>query len=160
MKPTPHGQHPNAGRVVSDSPGAEEEKAVLARDLGQAGHHQHIGNDDGPAAHPRCVGSESPCRPGECRTTVGVDLVELLVAQCGEQHRHEGEDHDHRGLQADGNHHQSQGCGEAVGGSGRGDGDHNAGDHAQRTGLQPFAGRNPRGSGSHTNIHCHIPSDR
>ena len=129
-------QHPSTGGVGTDPVGPEQQEDVLPGDLGQAGHHQYVGGDDGPPAHPAGLGTEGPHPPGEGRPAVRVGVVHLLVAVGDEQHRHEGEHRDRRGLQSDRHHDEAEGRRQAVGGGGGGDADHRAGDQAERTRLE------------------------
>ena len=85
---------------AADAVGVEEQEHVLAGDLGEAGHDQDVGGEDAPAAEPAGLRPEGPGGPGEGRAAVGIGLVQLLVADRGEQHRDEREDDDDRRLDA------------------------------------------------------------
>ena len=129
-------KHPAAGRFRADAVRPEQQEHVLAGDLGQAGHDQDVGRDDGPAARPAGLGPERPGGPGERGAAVGVGLVQLAVADRGEQHGHEGH-HGHDGrAEADHGHDEAQGGGEAVCGGRRRHAHDDAGDQPEGPGLE------------------------
>ena len=159
----PHQQHPAAARVAADAVGAEEQEAVLAGHLGQARHHQHVGGDDAPAAHPAGLRPESLGCPGEGGATVRLGLVQLLVAHRDEQDRNEGQQHHGRALQPYQRHDEAERGGQAVGRRGGGDADHHAGDQSERAALEALSsvvgapGCCP-GSCGHKRPHSSFPS--
>ncbi len=131
-----HEEHPLARRVVTDPPGVEEQEAVLAGHLRQAGHDEHVGRDDAPAAEPADPRTERPGAPREGGAAVRVGLVELAVADRDEEHGHEGQHHDGGRQDADGDDDQAEGRRQAVGGGGRGHPDDNARHEAQGIRLE------------------------
>ena len=126
-------EDPAAAGVRADRVGVEQEEHVLTGDLGQAGHDQDVGGDDGPTAPPTGLGSEGPDPPGEGGPAVRVGVVHLLVAVGDEEHGDEGEDGDDRRLETDGGDHEAKGGGQAVGRCRGGDADHRARDQSERS---------------------------
>ena len=127
--------------AVREAVGAEQVERVLAGDLGQVRHHDHVGGDDAPAAHPAQVRPHRPRHPREGGAAVGVGPVQVVVGRGDEEHRHEREQHDRRRLQADDGHDEPEAGREAVAGRGRRDADDDARDEAERPGLQPLLAR-------------------
>jgi hypothetical protein len=107
-------QDPAAARVLPDALGVEQQEPVLPGDLGQARHDQDIGGDDPPAASPAGPRIERAGGPGERGAAVRVRLVQLAVADRGEQHRHERQYRHGRRLQRDRADHEHQRRGDAV----------------------------------------------
>jgi len=126
-------QHPPAAGVATDAFGVEQQKDVLAGDLRQARHHQQVGGDDAPPAHPPGAGPEGAGGPGEGDPAIRHRLVQLGKTDGHEQDRDEGNDDDHGGLQADSGDDETQRGGQAVGRRRRGDPDHGAGDQPERS---------------------------
>ena len=135
-------QHPAAGRVGADAVGVEQQEDVLPGDLGQAGHDQDVGGDDGPAAGPAGRRAERPGGPGERGAAVRVGLVQLAVADRGRaaSARTPGR-RLHGRLQADGHDDEAQRGREAVGRRDRRGRDHGAGDQPERTGFEALVRR-------------------
>ncbi len=134
----PDEQYPGAGRVRSDALGPEEQEHVLPRHLRQAGHDEDVGRDDAPPAGPARPRAERAGGPGERGAAVRVGLVQLAVADGGEQHRDEGQDrHDGR-LQADGQNDKPEGGRQAVRRGGRRHAHHDAGHEPKSAGLEAF----------------------
>ena len=130
-------------RAARETRPAEEQEGVAPGDLGEARHHEDVGEDQAPAAEPAGDRPERPRAPGERRAAVRVGLVQVLEAQRDKQHRHEGQHHDDRRLEADpghGRHRPERGC-EAVRRRRRGDADHHARHEAERAGLQALVER-------------------
>ena len=129
-------QHPAAGRVAADARGAEQQEHVLARDLGQAGHDQHVGRDDPPAARPAAPRPERAGGPGERGAAVRVGLVQLAVADRGQQHRDEGEHGHGRRLEPDRQDDEDQRGRDAVRGRDRRRRDDGGRDQPESTGFE------------------------
>ena len=129
--------------------GAEEEERVRARDLREARHHEHVRVEDPPAAEPAGRGTERARPPDEGRAAVGVGLVQVLEGVRDQQHRHECERHHDRRLEADARDRRDEAerGREAVRGRGRGDPDDDAGEEAERVGLEALVAHVGRGQG-------------
>ena len=63
----------------------EEQVGVDRRDLGEAGHDDHVGGDDRPAARP-AEGRTQPARHAQRGPTVGVGLVHVAVGERDAEH--------------------------------------------------------------------------
>ena len=160
----PDQQHPAAGGVAADRAvrALDEEEHVLPGHLGQAGHDQDVGRQDGPAAGPAGFRPERPRGPDEGGPAVGIGLVQLAEADRAQEHRHERQHGDERGFQPDGADHEKQRRGQAVGRGGRGHADDHAGHQAQGAGLEPLgpgllAGQQVRTKGGHGSPSCQSP---
>ncbi len=119
---------------------AEQLKAVDAGDLGEVGHHDDVGDDDRPAAHPAQRRAHRAGDPRERRAAVGVRAVHVVVGQRDAEHREEGDEHDRRARESDasGQRDEPEHRRERVGRGGRRDADHDVGDEADRVRLQPL----------------------
>ena len=116
--------------------GAEEQKRVLPGDLREVGHHDDVGDDDAPAAHPPGPRPEGPRRPGERGAAVGVDGVELPVGVRDTEHRHERQQHHRRRLQPHRGGDEADRGGQAVARRGRGDPNHDTRQQPQSARLE------------------------
>ena len=146
-----HQQDPHDARdggpqlVVGQLVQPEQLERVRARDLREVGHHDDVGGDDAPAAHPARARPERAGGPGERGAAVGLGLVQLAVGHGDEVHRHEGQQHDRGRLLARDHDDQPEARRQAVGGSRGRHPDHHAGHQAQRTALQALrSGCRPR----------------
>ncbi len=117
---------------------AEQLEGVVARHRGQAGHHEHVGDDDRPAALPAEPRAHRARHPGERRAAVRVGPVHVVVGGGDAGHREERHQH-HRGRV----HAQTRDRGDeperrrqAVGRRGRGHSDHDVRDERDRVLLQ------------------------
>jgi hypothetical protein len=127
--------HPVVVQAVAP---AEQLVGVDGRDVGQGGHHDHIGEEDHPAVDPADLRAQSARAPCEGGAAVGVCAVEVLVGGGDQQHRHKRGDHHpgRGGADALDRDDETQCGGERVGGSdGRG-ADHQVGQKADRAALE------------------------
>ena len=137
-----HEQDPHDARdggpqlVVGQLVQPEQAERVGARDLREVGHHDDVGGDDAPAAHPARARPERPGRPRERGAAIGLGLVQLAVGHGDEVHRHEGQQHDRGRLLARDHDDEPEARRQAVGGSRGRHADHDAGQQAQRTAFQ------------------------
>jgi hypothetical protein len=130
------------GRVGGRLP-ADEQERVAARDLGEAGHHDHVRGHDRPARQPADPRAHRPSDPREARARVGVGAVHPLVGERDAQHRQERHEQDRRSGQPDARHGDDEAeCGrQAVGRGGRRGRDHDVGRVRDRVGLQAVLAR-------------------
>ena len=131
-----HADERDRERRVGRALPADQQEAVEAGDLRQVRHHDDVGDDDRPAAHPAPRRAHRARHPRERRAAVRVGAVHVVVRRRDEQHRQEGEDQDRRRLQPDRGHDEREHRGERVAGRGRGDADHDARDEPERVRLQ------------------------
>ena len=68
---------------------AEQMARIGAGNLGEARHDQNIGGENDPAAHPAAIRADGARRPGERGAAIGVGVVEMIIGDRDEQHRHE-----------------------------------------------------------------------
>ena len=117
---------------------AEQLEGVVAGDRGEARHHEHVGDDDRPAALPAEPRAHRPGHPGERRAAVRVGAVHVVVGRRDARHREERDEDHGRRLQpqtADRGDEAQRGR-EAVARRGRGDADDDVGDERDRVLLQ------------------------
>ena len=116
---------------------AEQAKEYEPAICDEVRHHDHVGDDDAPAAEPAGAGAEGTGGPGEGGAAVRLGLVELGVGDRDEVHRDERDHHDQRRLDPDdavavlGDHDVAEAGGQAVGGRRRGDPHHDAAEQAE-----------------------------
>ncbi len=134
------GKHQGKRRARGAVP-SEQQEQVLAGDLRQRRHHDHVGNEDREPGHPAEPRTERPGDPGKARAAVRVGAVQRPIGQRDAEHRHERDEQHRRRVGADAGDRdqQAQRGRHRVGGRSRRDADHDVGQESDRTRLQ--AGR-------------------
>ena len=131
-------------RAVGQVGQADESERVGTGDLRQVCHHDDVGGDDAPAAHPADKRSEGTRRPGEGGAAVRFGLVQFLVGHRDHVHRDERHQDDGRRLdtgqqRAAAGDDQAEARCQRICGCGGGHSDDDAGQQSESTALEALA---------------------
>ena len=140
IQTTPMSVTPNVGRAVV----AEQLEGVEARDLRQVRHHDHVGDDDRPAAHPARARAHRLGHPREGGAAVRVGAVHVVVGRAMQSIGRNATIMIAGAWKPTTRGDEAQRRRQAVAGRGRRDADHHVREERDRAGLELRVLRRPR----------------